>query len=431
MKARQITSVGAALQARPVASSERADILDILRGFALLGIALANYSVLSYYRFMPPDVTGALPTAGTDRWLEYFSICFIEGKFYSLFSLLFGVGFSVIMARRNSAGGERLTFFYRRLLILMLIGIVHTLVIWDGDILLFYGLVGLILPLFREVKDKTVLAIAAVLLLSPLLFDTLKVLTDGKLNIALPVWKMATAVDKKLGITEENLFSWLKNNNTFNDHLRWNQAGAIWSFFLRLDSNRIPKVLAMFLLGMCLGRINFHAHLAEHKGLLRYIQVIGFGVGVPAGIAMIFFREDAFRLPHAGGLLDTLSYALNVSLLSLGYAATFCLWALNSNIKKRLDILRPVGRMALTNYLMQSVCGVVLFAPVGMGFGGSVGPTVYFPLVLALYVVQIGYSHAWLSKFDYGPIEWIWRQLSYGRRLPLVTRRNNTEGATP
>ena len=407
-------------ESAPVQSSERADILDILRGFALLGIALANYGMLSYYKLLPPEVAASLPGASVDRWLNYFSTLFLEGKFYSLFSMLFGVGFAVIISRKDKSGKTRLGLFYRRLFILMLFGIVHSLLIWDGDILLFYGLVGMLLPLFTSFENKTTIIIAGVLLLSPLVFDTAKILSNGKLNIATPVMHLGKDVDKQLGITEENVSAWLANNDSYMDQLRWNQAGSIWTLYFRMEGNRIPKVLAMFLLGMCAGRAGLHINLTKYKSKLPGVQRIGFAIGIPAGIMMIYVREKNMFLPDANGIWGTLAYALNVTSLSLAYAATLCLWYLKPAMKSKLNFLRPMGRMALTNYITQSVVGVILFAPAFLALGGFIGPTVYFPIAIAVYSFQMGASHVWFRYFDYGPLEWIWRQLTYGRRLRIL-----------
>jgi uncharacterized protein len=404
---------------QPVQGNERADILDILRGFALLGIALANYGTLSLYFFQSKEIMQALPTAGIDKWLNGINILFINGKFYSLFSLLFGIGFAIVFARNTARGQNGISIFYRRLFILALFGLFHCLLIWDGDILFFYAVVGSFLPLFRNVSDKKLLLLAVILILSPLLFDTLKVLSNGYLDISNLVNIPLKKLDKSLGITEENSGSWLLVNSGFGDLLQWNSSGFLWSWYLRLESNRIPKVLAMFLIGLYIGRSGFYQQLSNNIKLLRQLQIAGWALGISAGFAMLWFEQDDQLLPAPGGLWDTLFYALNVAPLSIGYASTLTLWY----IKKRPEILlalRPMGRMALTNYIMQSLLGVLIFYGIGFGMGGVMGPTYYMPVALAVFTLQLIFSHYWFKYFSYGPLEWIWRQLTYGKQLPII-----------
>ena len=194
--------------AAPVSTKERSDILDILRGIALLGICIANYPMFSLYIFQKPEVQAAMPTAAIDKWLAYFHFAFVDGKFYSLFSLLFGIGFSIILLRTTKAGKNPLSIFYRRLFILMMIGLAHILLLWEGDILLLYALMGMLLPLFRNVSDKNLITLWAMLILSPLLFDAVKVLTNNTWNISNGMKALAISQDVKYGITDDNFRTW-------------------------------------------------------------------------------------------------------------------------------------------------------------------------------------------------------------------------------
>lgn len=409
-------------QASPLQHEERADILDILRAFALLGICMANAGYFSLYIFQKPATMQAMPTATADRWLSWFHFAFIDGKFYSLFSLLFGIGFSIIFLRNKKTGRNGLTIFYRRLIILLLFGLCHSLLLWDGDILLFYALTGMLLPLFRNCSDKTLLMLATALLLSPLLFDLLKVITDGRWNISRPFLLQALATDKKGGITEDNLDSWLMQHRSYSDLLTWSRSGTWWSWQLRLDSNRLPKVLGMFILGLYAGRKEMYTNLEACRPLFRKIQRAGFAVGIPAGVAHAWFEFDHQALPAAMGLFDTLSYALNVVPLSLAYTTTIVLWYMNRRDSIFLQAIKPAGRMALTNYIMQSILGIAIYYGIGFGLGTRVGPAIFLPVAIAIFILQVTYSNWWLRHFSYGPLEWVWRMLTYGRRLRIKKR---------
>jgi uncharacterized protein len=399
----------------PVSPNERADILDILRGFALLGIGIANYAVFSLYIYQSPAAQKAFSTSAIDEWLQYITTALVEGKFYSLFSMLFGIGFSIILTRRQK-DGNGLIIFYRRLFVLLCFGLAHCFLVWDGDILFFYAVAGMLLPLFRNLGDRTLLALVLILLLSPLVFDVIKVITHGKWNIANPVLKVVEATDKQYAILPSNYSTWLITHNSYSDLLKWNHSGFLWGWQLRLDSNRVLKVLAMFLLGYYIGR----KQLAQYRQLLKKIQRWGFLIGLPAGIALAYFQQDPVRLPKAGGLLDTVSYTLNVVPLCLAYASTIALTWMHTKQSLLLRMMAPAGRMGLTNYLMQSFFAVLFFYGIGLGYGGTMGPSSYLFVFVLFYCFQLLYSNWWFIYFQYGPFEWIWRQLTYWKRLPIL-----------
>lgn len=157
----------------PVKASERHVILDALRGFALLGICFANFPEFSLYTFQKPEITEAMPTAEIDKVIRFLQYLFVDGKFYTIFSLLFGIGFSIIISNAAKKGTDGFRIFYRRMIVLAAIGFLHLMFIWSGDILLLYALLGMLLPLFRHVSDRVLLGTSAVLLLLPILIDWL------------------------------------------------------------------------------------------------------------------------------------------------------------------------------------------------------------------------------------------------------------------
>ncbi len=403
----------------PIQHQERSYILDILRGFALLGIFVANCGVFTMYAFLSEEQQAALFTSKTDQYFNYFYHAFIDGKFYSIFSLLFGIGFSVILLRSELAGKSPLKIFYRRLFILILIGFAHALLLWDGDILLLYALIGAFLPLFRKCSDKTLLILWTALIFSPLLFDSVKVISNGALDLSNPIEQIAIAVDTKNGIDDENFRTWLVVHTDYISQFKFIQGGFFWRWEGLIGTNRLPKVLGMFLLGLYVGRNMIYANLEQHKPLLKQVQRWGFIIGIQASLAYAWFILDETNLPKPGGLLDTFFYAISVVPLSLGYATTLCLLWLNPTWKKRLMIFAPAGRMALTNYLMQTVIAITLYYGIGFGLGAKFGPTLFIPIAVAVFIVQLMSSKLWLTYFRFGPMEWIWRQLTYGKLLPI------------
>lgn len=402
----------------PVSLSERAHILDILRGIALLGICLANYPAFSLYVFQTPEVVARMPTATIDKWVDYFHFTFIDGKFYSLFSLLFGIGFSIILLRTRSKG-LGLSIFYRRIVILLLMGLAHTLLLWQGDILLLYALIGLCLPLFRNVPDGKLIFLSALLIMFPIVMDLIKVLTDNQWNISKPLERLALASFNSIGITETNWRTWFVDHPTYVDLLRYNQSGILARYTGLLENNRAFKVLGMFLLGLYVGRKLIYSKLEENKGFLRKVQIWGFGIGIPMSVAYAYLSLDDRHLPEAFALMDTSAYAFSVVPLSLAYTSTICIWFLKGSHSKLLKLFSAPGRMALTNYILQTLLGILIFYGVGFGFGAKTGLIYVIFIAIGIYALEIIFSHFWLKYFNYGPLEWLWRQLTYGKRFPL------------
>lgn len=155
----------------PVEVKQRHVILDALRGFALLGICMANYPEFSLYSFLESAPKSMFPTAGIDTVMQWILYILIDGKFYTIFSLLFGIGFSIILENNRKRGANGILIFYRRMFFLLLIGFAHLILIWSGDILMLYAAVGMTLPLFLRCKDKTLLLWALIFLAVPVIID--------------------------------------------------------------------------------------------------------------------------------------------------------------------------------------------------------------------------------------------------------------------
>jgi uncharacterized protein len=405
--------------ALPVSLSERADILDILRGFALLGVMLDNLFGFTGWIFLTQAQREALSTWPADGMVGLLELTFINGKFYSLFSLLFGIGFSIILIRNGQKGINPLKIFYRRLFILLLIGAAHLFLLWEGDILFLYALIGLLLPLFRKCSDRTLLIIAGALILSPLVLDCSYILFNAKSGDAFE--KLAISIDKKNGTpTDSTYASYLyKPESGWYEWRNWQESGWAYRYSYILDSNRIPKVLGMFLLGFYAGRKMMYINLENYSLLFRKLKLWGLVIGIPAAIACTYFEIFQKHIPDPVGLGHTFFYSISVVPLCLAYTSVICLGWIKMKGNSKLKVLAPVGRMALTNYVMQSIIGITIFYGVGFGFGGNIGPALFIPIGLVVYAFQVLYSNLWFNYFNYGPLEWIWRMLTYGKRLKI------------
>ncbi|MDR1973820.1 MAG: DUF418 domain-containing protein [Bacteroidales bacterium] len=383
---------------------ERYVILDALRGIALFGICLANYPEFSLYSFLDSQVTGLMPTAGIDRIIRYLQYVFIDGKFYTLFSILFGIGFSIILS--NSTDG--LKVFYRRMTVLVLIGLFHLIFIWAGDILLLYAVLGFLLPLFRKVSNKKLLIWSAALLVFPILIDSFE------WELAAPAISATQYFHGKFGITEANFPVWLAEKDSYLDVLKFNIAGSFIRMQEFIEGNRVFKVLGLFLLGLYIGRNKMYINLVDKKSLLKKICLYGFALGLPMSV---LYSWSAMNGHPLGITLHSTFYTISVLPLSLAYTGTLCLWYITNKENIAFKIMAAPGRMSLTNYIMQSVFGMIIFYGTGFGLGATMG-LIYVELIaVGVFLLQIICSRLWLNKLRYGPLEWIWRTFTYGKRL--------------
>ena len=291
----------------PILQNERADILDILRGLALLGVMLDNLFGLTGWAFLTESQREAMPTWPADLILGISEQVFINGKFYSLFSLLFGIGFSIILMRNEQKGINALNIFYRRLFILLIIGAGHLFLLWEGDILFLYALIGMLLPLFRKCSDKTLLTWAVILIASPLLFDIMSVLFQYKNGSFLE--DMAKVIDKQNGLPMDDSFNqYLFTKKDAWQHWRnWQASGFYYRYSYILDTNRIPKVLGMFLMGFYAGRKMMYTNLENHISLFKKLRSWGLIIGIPAAVACtgfkFFWERDSKRNGTSSHLL--------------------------------------------------------------------------------------------------------------------------------
>jgi uncharacterized protein len=403
----------------PVSLSERSDILDILRGFALFGVLMDNVFGFTGWGFLTQANREALSTWPADGIIGLLEQIFINGKFYSLFSLLFGIGFSIILIRNEQKGINPLKIFYRRLFILLLIGAGHLFLLWEGDILVLYALIGFVLPLFRKCSDRALLITAAALILSPILFDIASVIFHYENGNFLET--IAQSIDKKTGVPIDDTYSQylFKKGSGWQEWRNWQASGWLYRYSYILDSNRIPKVLGMFLFGFYAGRKMIYTNLENYVPVFKFLRRWGFIIGIPAAIACTYFEFFQKGIPNPIGLAHTTFYAFSVVPLSLAYVSAICLQWIKKKGNSKWKILAPLGRMALTNYLMQTILGIIIYYGVGLGFGGNIGPAIFIPISLGIYILQIVYSTLWLKYFNYGPFEWVWRMLTYGKRLKL------------
>lgn len=406
-------SVREAISAGPV--KRRFVVLDMLRGFALLGIILANFPEFSLWTFQTEGHLASMPSSDTDHLTHWLLYLFVDGKFYTLFSLLFGIGFSIIINNCKKRGANGKHIFYRRMTILAIIGCLHLLMLWSGDILLLYALMGMLLPLFWSFTDKGILRWGLFFLLLPIVIDLIRVISGFTLaSLPYDAWWSKCA---EYGITEDNFGSWLHDADSYRGVHQFLMQGAwerLWEF---VSGNRYFKVLGLFLFGMYVGRKKIYASLDTYRPTLKRFFLLGTIVGLPLSV---LYAWSGMKGHPWGEVCHSVLYTFSVYPLGFCYASGL---ALLYHRFSRLSIWKALsfpGKMALTNYLSQSVIGIILFYGIGFGMGGHTSLICTTIIAMSVYVFQIFFSWLWMRYFQFGPTEWIWRMLTYGKRFRLT-----------
>jgi uncharacterized protein len=404
----------------PVDKRDRIIILDFLRGFALLGILMVNMPVFNTpFTVVVGDLRPWTDTLNVHAtWIIDF---FFHGKFYVLFSLLFGMGFYLFLQKIEEAGKTVLTVFRRRLLVLLLIGALHVLLLWYGDILVIYALFGFVMTWFRNKSERTLLIWAIVFLVFPVVFTGSAALL---INWARGIPEAAGSIEASMSVQQE-LFASLTERSyrvytqgSFGEILQVRLSeysymwGGIFSFF--------PFVMAMFLTGMLAMRRGFLADLKKNAGFFRRL----FWLSLPVAVVFNYLLAN-----HAGtasqAMPDKDTVLLIAGMAFGGPSLTFVYISLAVFILNRgwlpwlVEKISITGRMALTNYLTQSIICTTLFYSYGFGLYGRVNIWQGMLITLVIYIVQVVWSHYWLKHYRFGPFEWAWRSLTYRTIQPL------------
>jgi uncharacterized protein len=418
LAAAMTVSTHAALQ--PALDAERHVILDVLRGFALYGVLLANLVWLTSDMVLTDARLRQLPTAAVDPIARAFVAFFIDGKFYTLFSFLFGLGFALQLQRAEVRGTGIVRVYVRRLLALAVIGVVHIALIWYGDILLWYASLGFVLLLFRGLRPRlwlVILALALALGTRPA-FTTYQMLTSSPQTSS-----TAADAEQETQTKEARLAAF---QSGYPRVVRENVATYWHDVFVEgVISFALPLIFARFLLGLYAGKKRLAEqapeclpHAWRALPCLIVVALIGNTVGL---IHRWLEHERGIELSDSWWLVATIPvYEAGVLALSSVYVCVICLlFFRTTRWQKRLARLARVGRMALTNYLTHSVLYLVLFTGAGLGLIGSVGPAICVALSLLIFSAQVILSDWWLRHYRFGPVEWVWRSLTYGQVQPM------------
>ncbi|MCI0421170.1 MAG: DUF418 domain-containing protein [Acidobacteria bacterium] len=373
-----------AVPLQPVPPDERILALDVVRGFALFGVLLAY---VTWNLGNPPEHTYSL----ANRILYGVLSVLVDTKFYTLFAFLFGLGFSIQLTRAAGRGVSVVPVYCRRLLALLLIGLAHALLLRNGDILVPYAVMGFFLLLFRNASNRTLAVGAIIGLVYPYL-------ARGAWDLTGIPFPQRPEMDGASYLVEN--FAWVR--------YWYSIAITFW-----------PASLPMFLFGLYVGRQGFFEKMAAHRKSLWRALVVGLGISAFAFLVSVLLalmmKNSVLSFPQRltlGVLRSAHAWGL-----ATFYVSSLLLLFQKPSWQRWLAPLGAVGRMALTNYLLQAA----IIVPVCIGFDlfGRVTPSLGVLLALAVWSLQVPASVWWLRRFHFGPAEWLWRSLTYGSRQPM------------
>lgn len=401
--------------AGPVAEGERIAVLDMLRGFALLGIFLIN--VEWFARPLQDMIAGVGPGEGLDGQVGALVYLLVQGKFWVLFSLLFGMGFALMHQRAEAAGRPFIGLYLRRSLLLALFGLVHIAFVWTGDVLFTYALASLGLLAFLPVRGPALWLAGLGLYVAVPLLSLLGGLALGLLpaSALAPVQEdmraLAAAGQAAAAVYREGDFLAVSAQ-------RW--AEYFGWIFPQATLYHLPMALGCFLIGAWLLRSGRLADLSAQRG---FFLALAIGGGLAGGAllalgASLGLRFDPVAEFPRASLASGLMMLGNLP-LSLAYLALFLLLASLPGPRRLFGLLAPAGRMALTNYLAQTLLCSLVFYGYGLGVFDAMGRTAQLGFVVLVFTAQLLFSHAWLARFRFGPLEWLWRAGTYLRLPPL------------
>ncbi len=363
----------------PVSETGRITALDLIRGVAVLGILLMN--VVSFKYGLVPYLN--ISAGGTETWLDWtIAVCgeiFVDQKFMGLFSLLFGAAVTLFIQRAASRGGPAIRLNLWRNTLLLAIGLLHYQ-LWDGDVLMVYAICSAILLAAHNLSPRALIIAGVLIYLLPIANDFWMQSIANATNAPLiGIWTQPGAdIEEAIGL------------------------GLLFNYFLR--------ALGMMLIGAGLYRIGF-MHGSLPTVIYRRFALAGIGAGLTlAALGVVFVAISDFSRGVA--FIGNTPNNLASIPLSLGYMSLLILWDRRPDhgLKQRL---RAVGRMALTNYLMHSVLGVLILTSLLDGLALSRSWLLLF--VLSVWALQLWWSQAWLSRYRFGPAEWLWRVATYRR----------------
>jgi uncharacterized protein len=405
----------------PTSRSERIQSLDILRGFAILGILIMN--IQSYAMpgaaYLNPMAYGDM--TGLNKWVWILSHVFADQKFMSIFSILYGAGIILVTQNAEKKLGKSAGLHYRRTFWLLIIGLIHAHLIWYGDILVPYALCAFFLFLFRNARPSR-------LLITGIIFISIHSLLYLMFGFSLPGWPEESAAGARQ--------AWIPDLELVNAEIQA-VTGTLGEQIAHNSEQALMLEIFVFLMlflwragGLMMVGMAFYKWgiLTAEKTRSFYTRgwILSWTIGLPIviyGVVKNYSENFSFEFSmyigsqfnYWGSLFVAFGYICMIMLLSKSNIMTA--------FKSRLA---SIGQMALTNYISQSVIAVLIFHGVGFGLYGEVDRTGQIMITLSIWIIQFLWSKPWLSNYRFGPLEWLWRSLTYMKKQPFRHRNHQT-----
>ena len=382
------------------APGERLRAIDTLRALALFGVIAMNIVAMEMALVADQVMAAAGPA---DRIAALLDLVFLQGKARSAFAFLFGVGFGVLLARAQARGAGT-GFFLRRMAALLVLGVVNALVLFWGDILIAYALLGAALVAFADASDRTLARLGLTLVIGV-------PLVHGLVGAFVGPWP-APAIDHDASIARSvaafasPVFdAGVIAANAERQAMLWIEAPAQRIVYL-------TSVFGLFLLGLLTARRGWLFAPGAHRPFLTRVAWIGLLVGTPLSVLYATIRLGLELPPPFDGLRDAAYVGLPV--MAFGYLALFSLW-FDRGAAGLQRLLAPVGRMTLTGYLASNAIGTLIFHGYGLGKMGEIGLLACNAIAVGILLALAAFAHLWFRRFRFGPAEWVWRRLSGAR----------------
>lgn len=393
---------------QPTQSTNRIDLLDVYRGFAILGIFVVNI-VIMHSTFVNQDEFAKQWTSNIDKITEWVLQFFFYTKFFPIFSLLFGLGISMQALKMFEKKTLSFSFFLRRMFILFLIGVFHILFLWSGDVLNIYAILGLLTTFLIKRSNRLILGLSIIILFFPF-YDTILEFLFNLIGFQPGIY-----LNDQTG---ESINQIIK----YGSYLEGLELRALeyLSNIPLLFGYLGPIALSMFLLGLYLGKNKIYESLELFIDKIKKPMILITVLTNIYRILFIFVLTD-LEVYKNETMRTTFIEFMVLSDVAMGL---FYLWLIGwiwykLNWKKLLSPLKYVGRMALTNYILQSCIGLILFSSVGFQLYETLAPSQTFGIAIIVFLFQIILSRIWLSYFKFGPLEWVWRCLTYKKLLRI------------
>ena len=390
----------------PLPAARRIEVLDMLRGFALFGIFIMNMPTFAHSIFTPPAQGG-----GLDGSVVALRELLFAGKFNLMFGMVFGIGFTLQLRRLEAADPVRATFVYlRRLAVLLAIGLVHAAFLWMGDVLVAYAVLGFMLLAIRRVPDTTLLALLGLCLVYPAAADVLSTRlfsNETTMLATFEFYQFAGSNDVAFG------------EGSFLDAVRETMRVFAWAYASPMGLFTVAgffvQMATGILLGFYVGRRGWIERLAKLGPQVRRAQWAALAIALATG--GLWWAAGGATIPEgAENFAAALARTIGRASLMCFYALTLVRLASAPASAPLLRVFAYAGRMPLSNYLLQTLMALFVFYRWGLGYWGKTSPLAEMLLAVALYfAIQLPLSAWWLSHFRFGPVEYVWRRLTYGR----------------